>query len=149
MTLECRFYYPSSVSRIREVIADVVRYEDPISFRLACRRVAAHWGFRQIRGQVMERVQALLPGDEVRVHTSDAGIFLIPTETSAFRAPAPNRSEMPRTWPLRRLRTQRSSSYDSISVLPRRSSHKKLGVSSDSSERAGGSRAECVQESRC
>ena len=52
------FYSPSSVSRIREVVADVVRCEGPISLQLACRRVAAHWGFKQIRGQVMERVIA-------------------------------------------------------------------------------------------
>jgi very-short-patch-repair endonuclease len=86
------FYSPSSVSRIRKVVTDVVRCEGPISLQLACRRVAAHWGFKQIRGQVMERVRRLLPGDEVRAYTSDAGTFLWPAEMNPntyrdFRAP--------------------------------------------------------------
>jgi very-short-patch-repair endonuclease len=86
------FYHPSSVSRIREVIADVVRYEGPISLQLACRRVGAHWSFKQIRSQVMERVRQLLPGDAVRAHTSDAGMFLWPAKTNPhtyrdFRVP--------------------------------------------------------------
>jgi very-short-patch-repair endonuclease len=76
------FYQPSSDRRIREVIADVVRHEGPVSLRLVARRVAAHWGFKQVREQALERVRRLLPGNEVRTHTSAAGVFLWPAGTN-------------------------------------------------------------------
>jgi very-short-patch-repair endonuclease len=75
------FYSPLSVGRIRQVVADIVRCEGPISLQLACRRVAAHWGFQQASEKLRKRVRHLLPKDEVRTHISDAGIFLWPAAT--------------------------------------------------------------------
>jgi hypothetical protein len=86
------FYSPSSVSLIRKIMVDVVKCEGPISLRLACRRVAAHWGFQQASEKQRARVRRLLPKDGVRTHVSDAGTFLWPTGTdpetySDFRVP--------------------------------------------------------------
>jgi very-short-patch-repair endonuclease len=70
------FYRPSSDRRIREVIVEVVRQEGPVSLRLAARRVAAHWGFQQASEKLKERVQKLLPEDEVRAYASGSNVFL-------------------------------------------------------------------------
>jgi hypothetical protein len=141
------FYRLSSDHRIRGVIEEVVRQERPVSLQLAARSVAAHWGFQQASEKLRERVKQLLPEDEVRAYPSGSNVFLWPVGTNPdtyknFRVAilAPNRSEMPRTCPLRRLRTLRSSFCDSTLVLPKGSLHAKRGVSLDSSVRAGGLR---------
>lgn len=72
------FHQAAADRHIRKVIADVVRHEGPVSLRLAARRVAAHWGLKQVREQVRERVRRLLPLEEVRARSSGADVFLWP-----------------------------------------------------------------------
>jgi hypothetical protein len=76
------FYRPSSDHRIREIIAEVVRQESPVSLRLAARGVAAHWGFQQASEKLRERVQKLLPEGEVRAYASGSNVFLWPVGTN-------------------------------------------------------------------
>ena len=87
------FYQYVSSHRIREVIAEVVKHEGPISLRLAARRVATHWGFKQVREQARERVRNLIPREEVQAHASGTDVFLWPAGTDPdtyqnFRVPS-------------------------------------------------------------
>jgi len=87
------FYQYVSSHRIREVIAEVVKHEGPISLRLAARRVATHWGFKQVREQARERVRNLIPREEVQAHASGTDGFLWPAGTDPdtyqnFRVPS-------------------------------------------------------------
>jgi very-short-patch-repair endonuclease len=86
------FYSSSSDRHIRELIAEVVKHEGPISLELATRRVAAHWGFGRVHGKAIARVRRVLPRDRVHIYASAAGDFLWPVETepetySVFRVP--------------------------------------------------------------
>jgi hypothetical protein len=87
------FYQYVSSHRIREVIAEVVKHEGSISLWLAARRVATHWGFKQVREQARERVRNLIPREEVQAHASGTDIFLWPAGTDPetyqnFRVPS-------------------------------------------------------------
>ena len=77
------FYQYVSSHRIGEVIAEVVKHEGPMSLRLAARRVATHWGFKQVRGQARERVLNLVPQEEVQVLASGTTVFLWPVGTES------------------------------------------------------------------
>ena len=61
------FYQWGVESRIRNVVAEVVSTEGPISMMEAARRVGAHWGLARIKQKALTRIRSLVPPEQVRI----------------------------------------------------------------------------------
>ena len=88
-------YASSSEERIRNLIAEIVRHEGPVSLRLAVRRLAAHWGLKRTTEKLTKHARGLLSKKLVHLRSSSAGDFLWPVGSdpesySGFRVPGSN-----------------------------------------------------------
>ncbi|HOF88630.1 MAG TPA: DUF3320 domain-containing protein, partial [Armatimonadota bacterium] len=69
-------------------------HEGPVSFNIAARRVAAHWGIKRVTDNIASRMRLLFSTGEINVneHRADEVVFLWPPDMTpegytAFRVP--------------------------------------------------------------
>lgn len=75
------FDSPYADDEIAAVLAAVVAAEGPVAFPVACRRVAAHWGFQKATGRIQEIVRKRVASTGLRLHVSGDIEFLWPKDT--------------------------------------------------------------------
>ncbi len=88
------FYQFHSDDLIKRILESVVTHEGPVSFNIAARRVAAHWGIKRVTDNIASRMRLLFSTGEINVneHRADEVVFLWPPDMTpegytAFRVP--------------------------------------------------------------
>ena len=84
------FDTPTAGKKIAAVLSAVVAEEGPIAFFVACRRVAAHWGFKKATGRVQDIVRTHIVNAGLQIHKSGDIDFLwvrdvVPSNYNTFR----------------------------------------------------------------
>jgi very-short-patch-repair endonuclease len=87
---------PQARKRMPELLAQIAETEGPVAFTVACRRVAAHWGFQKATGRVQDVVRAQVPASGLLLADSGGVEFLWPAGIgpdvyNAFRVNGPDR----------------------------------------------------------